>query len=565
MEADLAISAKWIIPIVPEDTVLVDHCVVLKDGKILDIIRTASLEQSYNVRNVVVMDEGDDGDHYVLTAGFFNMHAHSAMSLLRGYADDVSLHDWLTKFIWPAEARWVSEEFVRLGTELACMEMIKTGTTYCNEMYYFPEVAAKVFEDSGMRATVSAPIIKFPTCYAANEAEYIEKGEKLIEAYKGNDKIKIALGPHAVYTITDEAYIKVKELSEKHGLKIHTHLHETVREVQDEVEASGKRPIERLNGLGILSDSLIAVHMTQLTADEIKLVADKQVNVVHCPESNLKLGAAGICPLHQLVECGVNVSIGTDSAASNDDLDMLGELRCAAYIDKLCYNTTLRNENQAQSGAVTPARKILGMATVNGARALGVDSYLGSLERGKAADIVAIKISSPPVYDPISHLVYVGTNKAWPEHKDCAAFKKHNLWAEFYSQEVQLQNNPPGDLKLKDAPEKKCGICSAEESKMRKMSRTRYCGNWICNNEDQYQMFSYSREFYNVKIVEYHMKINRCIMERMDTIFLPMLDLPYRRMTVDCGGCGVSFLSDYEGCSMSFQGGKAMIKCTNCN
>ncbi|EFA76812.1 putative amidohydrolase [Heterostelium album PN500] len=412
IEADLAIVAKWIIPVVPRQTVYRDHCLVIKDGLILDIVRAADLKEKYNVRQVNHLgDAPDSADEHILIPGLFNMHAHSALSLLRGYADDVSLHDWLTKFIWPAESAHLSEEFVRLGTELACAEMIRTGTTYCNEMYFFPEVAAEVIARSGMRGTVAVPIIKFPSSYAKDESDYIEKGEKLIAHYHGHDHIKVSLGPHAVYTITDEAYTRVKELSEQHNLVIHTHLHETHREVDDEVATNGVRPIARLERLGILSKRLVAVHMTHLNTGEISLLKEKQVNVVHCPESNLKLGVAGICPVHQLMENGVNVGIGTDSAASNDDLDMLGELRCAAYVDKLCFNVAMKEQQPAPGQSVTNAAQILEMATINGAKALGVDRQLGSLEIGKKADIVAVKVTSPPIYDPISHLVYVGTNR----------------------------------------------------------------------------------------------------------------------------------------------------------
>ncbi|EGC31250.1 hypothetical protein DICPUDRAFT_57796 [Dictyostelium purpureum] len=414
VDADFAVVAKWIIPVIPENTVYENHCLVVKDEKILDIVRFSDLEMRYNVKNVINLKEMNSDNsssvnstsEYILAPGFFNMHSHSAMSLLRGYADDVSLHDWLTKFIWPAEAQYVSEEFVKVGTELACLEMIKTGTTYCNDMYFYPEVAAKVYESFGMRATVAAPIIKFPTVYAKTEAEYIEKGITLIENYRNNSKIKISLGPHAVYTITDEAYIKVKELSEKYNIKIHTHLHETCHEVSEEIKAVGKRPIDRLRDLSVLSPSLIAAHMTQLTKEDIDLTAKSGIHVVHCPESNLKLGVKGVSPVHKLLKLGINVSIGTDSAASNDDLDMLGEMRTAAYIDKLSSNTHTPEGGES----VTPSYKMLAMSTINGAKALGVDDKLGSLQIGKLADFIAVKVSSHPVYDPISHLVYVGTN-----------------------------------------------------------------------------------------------------------------------------------------------------------
>ncbi|KYR02552.1 putative amidohydrolase [Tieghemostelium lacteum] len=410
-EVDLIVIAKWIIPVIPENTVYENHCLVVKDKRIVDITRVTDVDQKYNAKLVYNLKElNPNGAEYIITPGFFNMHSHSAMALFRSYADDVSLHDWLNKFIWPAEGQYVSEEFVRVGTQLACMEMIKTGTTYCNEMYYYPEISAKVIEASGMRATVAAPIIKFPTVYASNENEYIDKGLKLIESFKDNEKIKISLGPHAVYTITDDCYKKVLEISNKYNLPIHTHLHETHKEVEDEIISSGERPIDRLNNLGLLSNKLIAVHMTQLTPNDLDLVEKNKVNVVHCPESNLKLGVAGICPVHKMQQKNINVSLGTDSAASNDDLDLLGEVRTAAYLDKLAYN--LKNlDAQEQTSTPTAAYKILQMATLNGAKALGVDKDLGSLEPGKFADFIAVRVSNPPIYDPISYLVYVGTNK----------------------------------------------------------------------------------------------------------------------------------------------------------
>eukprot|EP01132_Coremiostelium_polycephalum_P007879 gene7879-9698_t len=413
--AEYAVIAKWIIPVVPENVVYENHCIVVKANRILDIVKVADLEMKYNVSHVI--DLREDGFDHIIAPGMFNMHTHSGMSLLRGYADDVSLHDWLNNFIWPAEAQFVSEEFVKVSTELAAVEMLKTGTTYCNDMYWFPEVTAKVFEQVGMRATVAITIIKFPTAYAKTESEYIEKGIKLIDDYKGSDTIKISFGPHAVYTITDETYLRVKELAKQHDLVIHTHLHETHKEVEDEVKESGKRPIERMNDLGLLSNKLVAAHMTQLRPNEVKLVAEKKVNVVHCPESNLKLGVAGISPIHQLISQNVNVSIGTDSTASNDDLDMLGEMRTAAYVDKLCFNFDAINHHVSKekieniAGTVTPAQKILTMGTINGAKALGVDNNLGSIEKGKFADFISVKVTSPPVYDPISHLIYCGTNQ----------------------------------------------------------------------------------------------------------------------------------------------------------
>jgi len=320
------------------------------------------------------------------------------MSLLRGFADDVQLMDWLGHYMWPAEGRWVDEEFVRVGSSLSVAELIRSGVTTVNDMYFFPNVTGKVIDASGIRAALGAIMIQFPTAWAKNVEEYFLKGLDLVKQYKNHPRIHVVFAPHAPYTVDDPTLRRLKELAIEHNCSIHIHLHETAKEIQDEVNASGVRPIERLHRIGLLDDRLISVHMTHLSDDEIKLLAATGTNVVHCPESNLKLGS-GICPVSKLLDAGVNVCLGTDGPASNDDLDLLGEMRTSALVDKF----------KVEDPPV-PAWKMLELGTINGARALRLADKIGSLEVGKEADIVAIKLQAYPVYNPVHTLVYVGAN-----------------------------------------------------------------------------------------------------------------------------------------------------------
>ncbi|MDH4135063.1 MAG: TRZ/ATZ family hydrolase, partial [Gammaproteobacteria bacterium] len=330
--------------------------------------------------------------------GLVNAHTHAAMSLFRGLADDLPLMDWLQNHIWPAEGRWVSAEFVFEGTELAIAEMLKSGTTCFNDMYFFPEAAAQAARDAGMRATIGLILIDFPTAYAQTPDEYIDKGLRLHDELRNEPLIRTAFAPHAPYSVSDGPLVRIRTVNNELNLPLHMHIHETAHEVNEAVEKSGQRPLARLDGLDILGPSLVAVHMTQLEDAEIARLAETGASVVHCPESNLKL-ASGFCPVHKLLKAGVNVALGTDGAASNNDLDMLDELRIAAMLAKAVSSDT----------TAVPAHTALRMATLNGARALGLDGEIGSLTVGKAADIAAIDLSalsSQPVYDPVSQVVY---------------------------------------------------------------------------------------------------------------------------------------------------------------
>ncbi len=391
MQVDTLITARWIIPVIPA-TVLNDHAIAIRDGKIVAILPAAEATATYTATQVI------DYPQHALLPGFINAHTHAAMNLLKGIADDLPLDTWLQDHIWPAEARWLSETFVRDGTNLAIAEMIRSGTTTFNDMYLFPDIAAECAARAGIRAAIGIVVIDFPTPWARDADEYLSKGLALRDSLKGDALITIQLAPHAPYTVADGPLAQVATLANELDLPVHIHLHETSTEVSQAIEKTGIRPIERLRDLGLLGPNLLAVHMTALDDDDIALAAQYNINVVHCPESNLKL-ASGICPVTALQDAGINVALGTDGAASNNDLDMLGEMRTAALLAK---------GNRGDAARMT-AHEALEMATINGARALGIGDRCGSLEVGKAADLIAVDmdtIETTPHYDPVSALVY---------------------------------------------------------------------------------------------------------------------------------------------------------------
>jgi 5-methylthioadenosine/S-adenosylhomocysteine deaminase len=389
---DTLLQARWVVPVNPAHDCLDHHSIAIDDGRIIDILPSEQASQQYSAQSRIEYPQ------HALLPGMINAHTHAAMSLFRGLADDLALLDWLQNHIWPAEAKWVNEAFVQTGTELALAEMLRSGTTCFNDMYYYPDVTARVARRAGMRASVGLIVLDFPTVWAQNADEYIDKGTALRDVYRDDELIRTAFAPHAPYTVSDAPLHKVRMLADELDMPVHMHVHETAFEVEEAFSNSGKRPLQRLHELGMVSPNLLAVHMTQLQDSEIELLAQSGSHVVHCPESNLKL-ASGFCPVAKLLQAGVNVALGTDGAASNNDLDMLGEMRSAALLAK----------GVANDATVVPAHQALEMATINGARALGIDSFTGSLETGKQADLIAIDLSAietTPVFDPVSHLVY---------------------------------------------------------------------------------------------------------------------------------------------------------------
>ncbi len=391
MHIDTLIHARWLLPVVP-DTVLEHHSLAVQNGKIIDLLPSEQASSRYTATTTVNCDQ-----HAVLP-GLINAHTHAAMNLLKGLADDLPLMTWLNEHIWPAEQQWLSEQFVHDGTRLAIAEMLRSGTTTFNDMYLYPEVAANCVRHTGIRAVIGLIVIDFPTPWARDADEYLSKGLALFDELKAETRITAAFAPHAPYTVADAPLRRVATLAHELSLPVHIHLHETAHEVASAEQQNGQRPIERLRELGLLNRNLLAVHMTQLNDDDINIAADHRINVVHCPESNLKL-ASGICPTAALIEAGINVTLGTDSSASNNDLDMFSEMRTAALLGK----------GFSDNAAALPAAKVLEMATINGARALGLENRIGSLEKGKWADVIAVdlaQVETQPVYDPRSALVY---------------------------------------------------------------------------------------------------------------------------------------------------------------
>ncbi len=389
---DLIIHAPWVVPVDAKHTVLEHHSVIIDEGCILALLPQQKVQAKYTATTTHTFDQ------HCLMPGLINNHTHAAMSLLRGLADDLPLMSWLNDHIWPAEKKWVSDAFVEAGSELAIAEMIRSGTTCFNDMYFFPEATARVVDRSGIRASLGMMVIDIPSAWAANLEEYLYKGQQLHDHNRHHSRISTHYAAHAPYTVPDKAIEKIIINAEELDIAITMHIHETADEIAQSIAHSGIRPLARLKNLGLLSPRLIAVHMTQLNDQEIAWCAEAGVHIAHCPESNLKL-ASGFCPIAKLDQQGVNITLGTDGAASNNDLDMFAEMRQAALLAKAV----------AQDASAIPAHTALEMATINGAKSLGLDNVTGSLKKGKAADIIAVDLSnieSHPCYDVVSQLVY---------------------------------------------------------------------------------------------------------------------------------------------------------------
>ena len=391
-DIDLLISARWIIPVEPEGAILSDHTVAIGDKRIQALLPSAQARQRYPDADVLELTQ------HALIPGLVNAHGHAAMSLFRGIADDIPLQDWLEQHVWPLEGEFVDEEFVQQGAELAVAEMLRSGTTCFADMYFFPDAVARVATDAHIRVQLTSPVLDFPTVWAQNADEYILKATVLHDDYRNSELVYTAFGPHAPYTVSDAPLSKIMVLAEELDLPVHMHVHETPAEVEQALSKTGKRPIQRLHELGLLGPRMVCVHATQLEDAEIALIHKMGAHVVHCPESNLKL-ASGFCPVDRLLKTGVNVALGTDGCASNNDLDMFSEMKTAALLAK----------GVANNASALPAHQALRMATINGARALGLDDRLGSIEPGKFADLTAVRldsVNSLPLYNPVSQLVY---------------------------------------------------------------------------------------------------------------------------------------------------------------
>lgn len=388
---DTLIHPGWIVPVVPRGTVLDNYSLGIRDGRIAALLPRPETGHLQAERVLELPD-------HALLPGLVNSHGHAAMVLLRGYADDLPLMPWLERHIWPAESAHVDGRFVADGTELAITEMLRSGTTTFSDMYFFPDACVETVHRLGMRCQITFPILDFPTAWARDADEYISKGLRLRDDCKHLDLVSVGFGPHAPYTVSADSLARVATLAAELDASIQIHLHETRGEVLQAVEATGERPLDSLNTIGLLGPRTQCVHMTDLGEQDIALLATTGAHVVHCPQSNMKL-ASGSAPVSRLLEAGVNVALGTDSAASNNDLNMFSEMQTAALLAKLTTGdaTTL------------PAADALYMATMGGARAMGLEAEIGSLETGKQADLIAVNLSGPecqPLYNPLSHLVY---------------------------------------------------------------------------------------------------------------------------------------------------------------
>lgn len=397
MHIDTLIHARWIIPVEPAAVCHDYYSLAIDNGQIIDLLPTTEATQKYQATYV------EQCLQHALIPGLINSHTHAAMTLMRGIADDLPLMDWLQKHVWPLESQWMSAAFVKDGTDLAIAEMIRGGTTCFNDMYFFPDITARQAIQHGMRASVGLILIDFPTVWAENPDGYLEKGLALYEQMRQQPLITCAFAPHAPYTVSDEPLQRMNALANELELPVHMHVHETAHEVTQQWQQTGQRPLQRLQKLGLINPSFMAVHMTQLKDSEVKLFGEFGAHIVHCPESNLKL-ASGFCPVAKCLAVGVNVALGTDGAASNNDLDMFGEMRTAALLGK----------GVAEDASAVPAMTALTMATLNGAKALGIEAITGSLQIGKAADVVAVHLDALetlPIYDPISHIVYAASRQ----------------------------------------------------------------------------------------------------------------------------------------------------------
>lgn len=388
---------EWIAPVAPDPAVLSGHAVAIDRGEIVEIGPAGPMLARHPGAERVELAG------HLLIPGLVNLHCHAAMTLLRGVGDDLPLERWLGERIWPLEGKLVSADFARDGSLLACAEMLLSGVTCVNDMYFFPEAMAEAASAFGMRAAVGIIVIEFPSAYATTAGEYLRKGLELRDRLRDDPLVSFCLAPHAPYTVSDASFARIAELTGELGLPVHCHLHETAHEVAQSVAQHGVRPLARLERLGLLGPELLAVHAVHLNESELELLAAHGASVAHCPHSNLKL-ASGIAPLARMLSLGINVGIGTDGAASNNRLDLLGEAHTAVLLAK----------GASGDAACWPAHQVLESMTLAGARALGLADRIGSIEVGKSADLVAVDLSRPetvPVFDPVSHLVYAASRE----------------------------------------------------------------------------------------------------------------------------------------------------------
>ena len=423
---DLILRPRWMIPVVPAGVVLENRDLVIHESRIVALCPREQTAQRY------LASSTEDLPEHVLIPGLVNAHCHAAMALMRGIADDQPLQSWLETAIWPLESRWASTEMVHDGTLLACAEMLRAGITTFNDMYFFPEAAAEVVEQCGIRASLGILAFDVPSAYGHDADDYLNKGLAVRDALRDHPRLSFMLAPHAPYTVSDATFERVAMLAAQTNLGIHIHVHETQTEVDQSLQQYGERPIERLERLGILGPQTLAVHSVALNDADIAVLARHNTQVAHCPTANLKL-ASGIARTTALQGAGINIGLGTDGAAGNNRLDLLSEARLAGLLAK----------GASGDASALPAHTLIYMATLGGARALGLSERIGSLEPGKQADLCAIRFdgaATQPVFDPASHILYAAgrehVSDVWVDGQ--SVVKKKQL-AQISEEEVSLK------------------------------------------------------------------------------------------------------------------------------
>lgn len=390
---DILIVKGTVITMDSNGTVLEAGTVVINDGTIVAVGASESLKSKFKAKETI------NANGRIVMPGLINTHTHAAMVIFRGFADDLPTQEWLENYIWPAEAKYINAETVRLGTLLAIAEMLRSGTTTFNDMYFFEDEVAKAAKEAGIRAVVGEALLDFPTPNKKTPQEGLEYSEMLIQKWRGDPLVTVAVAPHAPYTCSPEILKAAKNISDKYNVRFHIHLSETEKEVNKIQKKYGLTPVGYMDSLGVLGDNVIAAHCVHLTEEDIQLIAHRKVGVAHDPESNMKL-ASGVAPIPDLLDAGVKIGLGTDGAASNNDLNMFEEMDTTAKLHKVFR----------QDPTVIDAQTVVEMATIGGARVLGLDDQIGSIEEGKRADIIVIDLNKPhtiPLYNPYSHIVYV--------------------------------------------------------------------------------------------------------------------------------------------------------------
>ncbi len=388
---DLVIKNAWVLTLDEKFTEYKNGFIAIRDGKIEKV--------GESIENLEAKEVVDANGNIVLP-GFINTHTHAAMTLLRGYGSDNPLKVWLEQYIWPVEGKFVSYEFVKDGTDIACYEMLRNGITCFVDMYFYENAVADAIKEAGMRGVLTTGILDFPTPGAKTPEEGIQKTVDFINQHKNDNFIYPAIGPHAPYTCNPKTLEKAMEVATNYNVLYHIHVSETLHEVEDIKNRYGNTPVKHLDNIGVLNERVLAAHMVHPTEEEIEILAEKKVKIAHCPESNLKL-ASGVAPVPKMLENSITVSFGTDGTASNDDLDIIGELSTAAKLHKgVNYDPTVLN-----------AKQVIAMATRDAAKSILLDDKIGTIETGKLADLVIIDINQPhlqPLFDPYIQIVYSG-------------------------------------------------------------------------------------------------------------------------------------------------------------